>query len=85
MAAQNVMKGGDMEKQYVKENNKSRERLRNLVNNITDEELSLVIYKEGWTIAAILAHIAFWDERRVVLMRKWKQKSKIHLGDLEME
>ena len=74
-----------MERQYVKENSKSRERLRKLVNEITDEELKLVIYKEGWTIAAILAHVAFWDERRVILMKKWKQKSQIHLGDLEMD
>jgi hypothetical protein len=79
------MKGRQMEKQYVVENSKSRERLRKLVSDITDEELKLVIYKEGWTIAAALAHIAFWDERRVVLMRKSKQKSKIHLGDLEMD
>ena len=74
-----------MERQYVKENSKSRERLRKLVDDITDEELKLVIYKEVWTVAAILAHVAFWDERRVILMKKWKQKNKIYLGDLEMD
>lgn len=63
-----------MGKQYISENASSRERLRKLVNEITDEELKLVIYKEGWTIAAALAHLAFWDERRRVLIRKWKKK-----------
>jgi hypothetical protein len=72
-----------MDRSYVTENTKSRERLRRLVNEITDEELNLVIYKEGWTVAVALAHVAFWDERRVVLMRKWKQKGKIPLGALE--
>jgi hypothetical protein len=63
-----------MERQFVIENARERERLRKLVNEMTDEELKLVIYKEGWTIAAALAHLAFWDERRLLLVRKWKQK-----------
>ncbi len=63
-----------MEKQWVAENRKERERLRALVNGLTDEELNLVIYKEGWTIAVVLAHLAFWDERRLVLHAKWSQK-----------
>ena len=63
-----------MGKSFVTKNASSRERLRKLVNEITDEELNLVIYKEGWTIAVVLAHLAFWDERRRVLIRKWKEK-----------
>ncbi len=63
-----------MERQYVIENNRERERLKELVNSITDEELKLVIYKEGWTIAVMLAHIAFWDERRRVMLELWREK-----------
>jgi hypothetical protein len=63
-----------MERQFVEANKKERERLRKLVDEITDDELSLIIYKEGWTIAVALAHLAFWDERRRVVIRKWKQK-----------
>jgi hypothetical protein len=63
-----------MERQYVIKNARSRERLRKLVNEMTDKELTLIIYKEGWTIAVALAHLAFWDERRRLLIRKWKQK-----------
>ena len=74
-----------MDRSFVAENTRSRERLRRLVNELTDEELSLVIYKEGWTVAAALAHIAFWDQRRTVLMRKWQQNDKIDLGSLEMD
>lgn len=53
-----------MGRQYVIENTRERKRLRALVSRITDEELSLPYYKEGWTVAAGLAHLAFWDERR---------------------
>jgi hypothetical protein len=62
-----------MERQYVKENNKSRERLVKLVGDISDRELKLIVYKEGWTVAAALAHLAFWDERRLALVRYWRQ------------
>ena len=40
---------------------------------MTDEELSLVIYKEGWTIAVVLAHLAFGDQRTLEFLKKWKQ------------
>jgi PHD/YefM family antitoxin component YafN of YafNO toxin-antitoxin module len=62
-----------MERQYVKENNETRERLKKLVNNITDEELKLVVYKEGWTVAAALAHLAYWDHWSLLLMKKWEE------------
>jgi hypothetical protein len=63
-----------MDKSYIKENAKSRERLAKLVKSLTDDDLKLVIYKEGWTIAAALGHIAFWDERRRFMLKLWKKK-----------
>lgn len=63
-----------MSQQFVVENARERERLCNLVNNITDEELTTTLYEEGWTIAVALAHLAYWDNRRLVLVRKWTQK-----------
>ena len=62
-----------MIRQFVAENTRERERLRNLVNTITDEQLTLVLNVEGWTVAVALAHLAFWDQRRLVLVRKWKK------------
>ncbi len=62
-----------MTKKFVNNNAKASERLRSFVNKATDNELKLVIYKEGWTIAAALAHLAFWDQRRLILIKKWKK------------
>jgi hypothetical protein len=59
---------------YINENSRERERLRRLVNDITDKELTLIIYQEGWTIASMLAHLAFWDHFRLQLVRKWQQQ-----------
>jgi hypothetical protein len=70
-----------MENNYNQENEKARERLKKLVNNITDEELKLVIYKEGWTVAVALGHLAFWDERRLALAKRWS-KNQVEKSDI---
>jgi hypothetical protein len=62
-----------MDRSYITENAQERERLRKLVSRMTDEDLKLQIYQEGWTIAVVLAHLAFWDQRALVLMRQWKK------------
>ncbi len=63
-----------MTQSYIEKNTKSRERLAKLVKSLTDDDLKLVIYKEGWTIAVALAHIAFWDERYRLILKVWKKK-----------
>ncbi len=60
-----------MDRSFVVENTKARERLCTIVTRLTDEQLSYPT-ENGWTIAAALAHLAFWDQRAVILMRKWK-------------
>lgn len=62
-----------MAQQFIIENDKERERLKKLVKSLTDEELKLVIYKEGWTIAVVLAHLAFWDNYARALLKRWKK------------
>jgi hypothetical protein len=60
-----------MDRPFIEENAKERERLRSLVEKLSDEQLSIPM-EDGWTIAVALAHLAFWDQRSLVLMRKWK-------------
>ena len=66
------MRRFNIERSFISENARELERLRTLVDNITEKELNLVIYNEGWTIAVALAHLAFWDHWPLVLVRKWK-------------
>jgi hypothetical protein len=61
-----------MDRPFVAENAKERKRLRSLVKRLTDEELNLPL-GNGWTIAVALAHLSFWDQRILFLMRKWKK------------
>ncbi len=61
-----------MERSFVSENAKERERLLSLVEKLADEELIFPI-GNGWTIAVALAHLAFWDQLALFLLRKWKK------------
>lgn len=59
-----------MDRPFVIENAKELERLRSLAERLTDDELIFPI-GNGWTIAVSLAHLAFWDQRALFLLRKW--------------
>jgi DinB superfamily len=56
---------------YIEANVKGRERLRTLVGKLTDPELATQV-GDGWNAAAILAHLAFWDYRVLVLLQRWR-------------
>src|SRR4029453_2968350 len=58
---------------YIAENTAERERLIALVNGLTDEQLAQP-REASWTVAAVLAHLAFWDQRALVLLKKWTQE-----------
>jgi hypothetical protein len=53
-------------------NNQSRARLEALTRRLTDGDLTRTT-AAGWTVAALLAHLAYWDERMVVLLKRWKE------------
>jgi hypothetical protein len=72
-----------MDRPFVSENDQARERLISLAKRLTDEELKLVL-GNGWTIAVAMAHLAFWDQRSLFLMRKWK-KSGVELSPIDID
>jgi hypothetical protein len=50
----------------------SRERLRAVVEGLSDEDLSRPV-DDQWTVAALLAHTAFFDRRAALLLRRCLQ------------
>jgi hypothetical protein len=72
-----------MDRPFVAENAKERERLSSLVERLTDEALSLPL-GNGWTIAVALAHLSFWDQRSLFLMRKW-QNSGVEPSTIDID
>jgi hypothetical protein len=61
-----------VDRSFVAENNRERARLRALATRLSDSDLARPL-PAGWTIAAVLGHLAFWDQRIVVLLEAWEQ------------
>lgn len=57
---------------FVQENTESRQRLETLTRSLSDADLARAT-DYGWTVAALLAHLAFWDQRMVVILKRWKE------------
>jgi hypothetical protein len=55
----------------VADNTFQRQRLEALVSRLTNDDREL---SNGWTVAAALAHLAFWDRRARLLLRRWERK-----------
>ena len=73
-----------MKRPYVEENARERERLCSLVERLTDKELNLKIGND-WTISIALAHLAFWDQRSLFLIRKWKKTGIVEPSPIDIE
>lgn len=73
-----------VEQSYVAANNAARERLRVLVERLSDEELTRPV-AAGWTVSATLAHIAFWDARGLFFMDRWERGIAPSAADYEPE
>lgn len=73
-----------MDKSYLAENNAERARLKALVERLSDEQLSRPM-PAGWTVAGVLAHLAFWDGRALFLMDKWEHGTAPSKADWEPE
>lgn len=63
------------DRSYVTENEEQLTRLRTLVDSLSDEELAAPM-EAGWTVAAVLGHLAFWEHRIVTLVDRWGPDGK---------
>ncbi len=61
-----------MSSAYSQRNKAELEHLRKVVDRLTDEQIARPAGGDGWTVGALLGHIAFWDQRAIVLMERWK-------------
>jgi hypothetical protein len=63
----------DFLKEIIQENALGNEALRKRAQSLSMEDLNTPM-EAGWTVAAVLAHLAFWDLRAVTLIDKWKKE-----------
>ena len=74
------------DRSYVARNNAERARLKALVSRVSDTDLAKPM-PAGWTVAGVLGHLAFWDQRIVTLIEAWEHSGaalpSIHGEDVD--
>lgn len=73
-----------MDRPYVEENRRQLERMRALVERLSDRQLATPV-NEHWTVAGVLGHIAFWDARALALADKLERGIPFTASDDEPE
>jgi hypothetical protein len=58
------------DRSYLETNRESLDRLRALVERASDEDLARPM-DDGWTVASVLGHVAFWDLRVATALERW--------------
>ena len=56
---------------YSEQNAQSRRRLETLVRGLSEEDFARST-DYGWTVSALLAHLAFWDLRMSAILQRWQ-------------
>lgn len=64
-----------MDRSFVEKNKASTERLRALVNKLSDKDMGRKVGAD-WTVAIALAHLAFWDQRVQLTLDRSQQAGK---------
>ena len=72
------------DRSYIDQNTRERERLRALVELLSEDELRAPV-NEHWTVAGVLGHIAFWDARVLSLADKLERGVPFSPDDSEPE
>jgi hypothetical protein len=56
-----------VDRSFIEANRRSLDRMRMFVEAATDDDLRTEM-PAGWTVAAVLGHLAFWDQRVQVVL-----------------
>jgi hypothetical protein len=59
--------------EIIKDNARENAHLKKSVEYLSDEDLRFPL-EAGWSVSAVLAHLAFWDQRAVTLIEKWEKE-----------
>lgn len=66
------------DRSFVSENRLARERLRSLVEKLTDTDMARPL-GNGWTVSVALAHLAFWDQRWLEKFQEWVRTGTVRI------
>ncbi len=62
-----------MDRSYIEQNAAELARLKDLAGRLSDADLGRSL-ADGWTVAATLAHCAFWDRMALLRWQSWERE-----------
>jgi hypothetical protein len=71
-----------MDRSFVELNRASRERIR-LTAALSETELRHPV-GQHWTVAIVLAHLAFWDRRVMYVLDKTEQDGRLFIPEIDI-
>jgi hypothetical protein len=72
-----------LDRSFIERNRASTNRIRALVGRLTDEEMQQPV-GEHWTVAIVLAHLAFWDRRMLYLLDQTERAGKLVIPAMDI-
>ena len=72
-----------LDRSFVELNRASTERIRALAARLSDEELQHPV-GEHWTVAIVLAHLAFWDRRVMYVLDMTERDGKLFIPEIDI-
>ena len=72
-----------MDRSFVERNRLSTERIRLLAARLSDEQMQTPV-GEHWTVAIVLAHLAFWDRRVMYVLDMTQRDGKLFIPEIDI-
>jgi hypothetical protein len=71
------------DKSFIELNRASRERMRKLVEGLSDERMQTRV-GEHWTVSIVYAHIAWWDRRVMYVLDMTEKNNKLFIPEIDI-
>ena len=72
-----------MDRSFIVRNQASTERIRNMAARLSDDEMQHPV-GEHWTVAIVMAHLAFWDRRVMYVLDMTERDAKLFIPEIDI-
>ncbi len=72
-----------LDRSFVELNRASRERMRTLASDLSDEEMQTRV-GEHWTVGIVYAHIAWWDRRVMYVLDMTEKDGRLFIPEMDI-
>jgi hypothetical protein len=72
-----------LDRSFIERNRASAARIRALAARLTDEQMQQPV-GEHWTVAIVLAHLAFWDRRVMYVLDRTEADGTLFIPEIDI-